>query len=70
MDPAELAAEFVTEGFPDATSVLTGARHIVVEDIATDADVVGRVRDEFYSRGSAIAEVVEGKEDAGAKYRD
>ena len=70
VDPAELAADFVTEGFPDATSVLTGARHIVVEDIATDADVVGRVRDEFYARGSAIAEVVEGQEDAGAKYRD
>ena len=70
VDPAELATEFVTEGFPDATSVLTGARHIVVEDIATDADVVGRVRDEFYARGSAIAEVIEGQEDGGAKYRD
>ena len=38
-DPAKLAAEYVTEGFADAAAVLTGARHIVVEDIATDADL-------------------------------
>lgn len=69
-DPAELAAGYITEGFPDASAVLTGARHIVVEDIATNADVVGHVRDEFYSRGHATASVVEGQEDTGAKFRD
>ncbi|MGV0397640.1 Tex family protein [Corynebacterium suicordis] len=69
-DPAKLAAEFVTEGFADAAAVLTGARHIVVEDIATDADVVGRIREEYFKRGSAISEVIAGQEDAGSKYRD
>ena len=69
-DPAELAAAYVTEGFDDATAVLTGARHIVVEDIATNADVVGHVRDAFYSRGYATSGVVEGQEEAGAKFRD
>ena len=69
-DPAKLAAEYVTEGFADAAAVLTGARHIVVEDIATDADVVGRIREEYFKRGSAISEVIAGQEDAGSKYRD
>lgn len=70
VDPAELAADFVTEGFDDASACLTGARHIVVEQVATNADVVGHIRDEFYSRGCAVAGVVEGKEEEGAKYRD
>lgn len=70
VDPAELAADFVTEGFDDASACLTGARHIVVEQVATNADVVGHIRDEFYSRGCAVAGVVEGKEEEGAKYQD
>lgn len=70
VEPTELAAQFVTEGFDDATAALTGARHIVVEDIATNADVVGHVRDEYFSRGYASASVVEGQETTGSKYRD
>ncbi|MBC2681779.1 Tex family protein [Corynebacterium anserum] len=69
-EPVALAAQFLTEGFDDASAVLTGARHIVVEDLATNADIVGRVRQEYFSRGYASSSVVDGKKEAGAKYRD
>ena len=69
-DTAELAAGFITEGFDDVKAVLAGARAIVVENIATDADLVGEVREEYFKRGRAESSVVEGQESAGAKYRD
>jgi uncharacterized protein len=71
-DPAELAAGYVTEGFADPKAVLTGARAIVLEEIATDADLVGEVRERFYGTGTMTAGVAEGKENSAAaqKYRD
>ncbi|MEY8565148.1 Tex family protein [Corynebacteriaceae bacterium 7-707] len=71
-DPAELAAGFVTEGFDGPKAVLTGARAIVLEEIATDADLVGEVRERFYTTGSMTAGVVAGKENTpeAQKYRD
>jgi uncharacterized protein len=71
-DPAELAAGYVTEGFDDAKAVLAGARAIVLEEIATDADLVGEVRERYYTTGSMTAGVVAGKENTpeAQKYRD
>ena len=69
-DPAELAEKFITEGFADAPAVLAGARAIVIDNVATDADLVGEIRNEFYERGHLTASVVEGKEAEGAKFRD
>lgn len=69
-DPAELAAGHISEGFDDAKAVLNGARAIVVENLATDADLVGEVREQYFKRGHAESAVVEGQESAGAKYRD
>jgi uncharacterized protein len=71
-DPAELAAGYVTEGFDDAKAVLAGARAIVLEEIATDADLVGEVRERYYTTGSMTAGVVAGKENSpeAQKYRD
>lgn len=69
-DPAELAAGHISEGFDDAKAVLNGARAIVVENLTTDADLVGEVREQYFKRGHAESAVVEGQESAGAKYRD
>ena len=63
-DPAELAASYITEGFDDAKAVLTGARAIVLEEISTDADLVGEVRERFYTTGAMTAGVVEGKQNS------
>ncbi len=71
-DPADLASGYVTEGFADAKSVLTGARAIVLDEIATDADLVGEVRERFFGTGTMAAGVVEGRENSpeAQKYRD
>ena len=69
-DPSQLAAGYVTEGFAEPKDALNGARAILVESFSTDADLVGDVRERVWSTGQAAASVVEGKEQAGAKYRD
>ncbi|RUQ14534.1 RNA-binding transcriptional accessory protein [Corynebacterium genitalium] len=68
--PETLAAAYLSEGFPDAKSALEGARAILVDRFATDADLVGEVRDRVYSQGTMRSAVVEGKETEGAKFAD
>ncbi|WP_188015602.1 Tex family protein [Corynebacterium amycolatum] len=69
-DPETLATKYGEAAGKDAKDALTGARAILVDRFATDADLVGSVREQVWSSGSAAAAVVEGKETVGAKYRD
>jgi len=69
-DPEALATKYGEAAGKDTKDALTGARAILVDRFATDADLVGSVREQVWSSGSAAAAVVEGKETAGAKYRD
>ncbi len=68
--PAELAAGFVTDQVPDAKAALEGARDILAETFAENADLVGSLRG--YLKGKAVlrARVVEGKAEEGAKFSD
>ncbi len=50
--------------------MLEGARAILIDRFALDADLVGEVREEMYSTGTMRASVVEGKEQEGAKFKD
>ena len=68
--PETLAERFTSEGFPDAKAALDGARAILVDRFATDADLVGAVRDRVFEQGTMRAGVVEGKEQEGAKFAD
>lgn len=69
-DPSELAGEYLTEGFEETKKALDGARAILVDRFALDADLVGEVRERMYTSGSMNAGVVEGKETEGAKFKD
>ncbi|MGV0374297.1 Tex family protein [Corynebacterium hadale] len=69
-DPATLAEKFLCEGFEDTKSALDGARAILVDRFATDADLVGEVRERLYTTGTMRSSVVEGKEAEGAKFKD
>ena len=69
-DPETLAEAHLSEGFPDTKAALEGARAILVDRFATDADLVGEVRDRVYSQGIMHSAVVEGKESEGAKFAD
>lgn len=66
---ADLGGYF-SEAYPDAPAVKEGARAILVERFATDADLVGAVREKMYRTGVMEASVVEGQENSGAKFRD
>jgi protein Tex len=50
--PEEVAAEFLCDGVADAAAALDGARHILVERAAEDAQLVGAVREKFWRDGS------------------
>ena len=69
-DPEQLAGEYLTEGFEETKKALEGARSILIDRFALDADLVGEVRERMYTTGSMNAGVVEGKEAEGAKFKD
>ena len=68
--PEELAAAYLTEGFEDGKKALEGARAILIDRFALDADLVGQVREQMYRTGRVAAGVIEGKESEGAKFKD
>ncbi|MEV4579581.1 Tex family protein [Nonomuraea jabiensis] len=70
LDPAATAEGFVTEGVADAGAALEGARAILIERFAEDADLIGGLREQLWSRGRLVSKVREGKEEAGAKFSD
>ncbi len=68
--PADRAAAFVTEEVPDVKAALEGARDILSESFAENAELVGRLRTYMQQKATFRARVVEGKEEAGAKFSD
>ena len=57
-------------GITDAKGALEGARHILMERFAEDADLLARLRDFLQSHALLASRLVEGKEQEGAKFRD
>ncbi|WP_421997368.1 Tex family protein [Reyranella sp.] len=70
--PADSAAPFVSadRNVADVAAALDGARAILVERFAENADLIGALREEFWSRGHLVSRVREGKQEAGAKFSD
>ncbi len=69
-DPESLAAAYLNENVTDARAALDGARDILSEQFAEDAALVGRLRHYMRDNAMLYAKVVEGKEEAGAKFAD
>ncbi len=57
-------------GFADARAVLDGARQILMEKFAEDAELLQTLREYLKEHGQLRSTVVEGKESEGAKFRD
>jgi protein Tex len=72
VDPQAAAAAFVDpeKGVADAAAALDGARAILVERFAEDADLIGALREQMWSQGRMAARVRDGKQEAGAKFAD
>ncbi len=71
-DPKTVAAGFADpdKGVADAAAALDGARAILIERFAEDADLIGTLREQMWSRGRLVSRVREGQETAGAKFAD
>ncbi|MEU2984228.1 MULTISPECIES: Tex family protein [Micromonospora] len=71
-DPKTVAAGFADpdKGVADAAAALDGARAILIERFAEDADLIGTLREQMWSRGRLVSRVRDGQETAGAKFAD
>ena len=68
--PLVEAEKYVTGEVADAKAALEGARDILAERFAEDAELIGKLR-EYMERNAVLrARVVEGKEEQGAKFSD
>ena len=72
VEPRVAAATFVDpeRGVADPADALEGARSILVERFAEDADLIGGLREEMWSRGRLESRVRDGKQEAGANFSD
>ncbi|MBE0486529.1 Tex family protein [Marinobacter sp.] len=71
-NPEITAAEYINPeaGIEDAKAALDGARYILMERFAEDAELLGSLRDFIWQQGQLKVSVVDGKETEGAKFRD
>jgi protein Tex len=71
-DPHEAAAAYVDpeRGINDAAAALDGARAILTERFAEDADLIGVLRERMWARGRLVSRVRDGQQEAGAKFAD
>ena len=71
-DPVELAAGYLNPdaGVADAKAALDGARDILAERYAENADLLAHMRDHVWSRGYLYSKVAQGKSEEGANFRD
>lgn len=69
-DPAKLAEAYVQGEVADVKTALDGARDIVAETISENADLLGRLRQHMRDGAVLRAKVVDGKQEAGAKFAD
>ncbi|MEI6245687.1 MAG: Tex-like N-terminal domain-containing protein, partial [Acidobacteriota bacterium] len=70
--PDEIAAGFVDaeKGVADAAAALEGARWILIERFAEDAELIGGLRELLWAQGQIVSSVVAGKEEEGNKFSD
>jgi uncharacterized protein len=70
--PTAAAEAYVSidKNVPDAAAALAGARAILTERFAENADLIGTLREEFWANGRLASKVREGKAEAGAKFSD
>src|ERR1700736_555108 len=71
-DPQSAATPFIDpdKQVADAAAALDGARAILVERFAEDADLIGALREQMWSSGVLASTVRHGKKTEGEKFKD
>lgn len=69
-DPEVAAKRFLTDAVVDEKAALTGARDIIIEGLAENASLVGRLREFMHKNAFLTARVIKGQEEKGAKFSD
>jgi len=70
LKPAITTPEGDNPGVPEVKAALDGARHILGERFAEDAELIGRLREHLQAHARLTSEAIEGKAESGAKFRD
>ena len=70
LKPAFTSEQGENPGVPDTKAALDGARYILMDRFAEDASLLQDLREYLQTHGIVEAKVIEGKEDAAAKYAD
>lgn len=70
LNPEVVATEYLSEHVSDAKAALDGARAILMEKFAEEAELMGRLRDKLWREGQIHTTVIAGQESAGEKYKD
>ncbi|MET0105930.1 MAG: Tex family protein [Sedimenticola sp.] len=72
LDPESEAQAYLDadKGVPDSKAALDGARQILMEQFAEDAELIGKLRDYLWENGVLKSSVANGKEREAAKFSD
>ena len=70
--PEEAAAAYLNadKGIEDPKQALEGARHILMEKFAEEAELLGELREYLWDNAVLVAKVLEDKAEKGAKFAD
>ena len=72
LDPETAAGDYIDEsmGVPDSKAALDGARQILMERFAEDADLLSALRQFLLSHALLASRLMDGKAQEGTKFRD
>ncbi|MGD8931811.1 MAG: Tex family protein, partial [Chromatiales bacterium] len=72
LDPQQIALDYLNpeQGINDVKAALDGARQILMERFAEDAQLLGRLREYLREQGQLVSSLVAGKEREGTKFSD
>ena len=72
LDPAVVGQDFIAadKGVNDIKAALDGARYILMERFADDAELTGKLREQFWQEGLLVSKVIEEKQQLAQKFTD
>ena len=72
LTPESVAEQFISsdKGVADSKAALDGARYILMERFAEDAELLAKLRQYLTANATIGSKVIEGKEQEGEKFRD